>query len=186
MTDVIQKSHVVAFINCNDKVSQLEPYKSALKMINANAQFMVLNKNMIAEDAFVEPLPYDVNKDIIEIEPSDFGTFYIDTFDHKDNYENKVLSFTGQIFLSDKLPKNTFIVGRKVMNCCADDIQLCGFLVKSFLNKKIKDQSFIKIIAKSKYEYSMEYNEMELVLDPIDIIQVNDLDNEVLDLTNPW
>ena len=185
MSDTIQKSHVVTFINCRDKIKQLEPYKGALKMINSKAKFMILNENMLAEDAFIEPLPYDITKDIIEINPSDFGTFYIDTFDHKNNYENKVVSFIAQVFISEKLPQGTFIIGRKVMNCCADDIQLCGFLVKSFLNKKIKDQSFIKIIAKSKYEYSMEYNEMELVLDPIDIIQVNDLEKEVLDLTNP-
>ena len=72
------------------------------------------------------------------------------------------------------------------MNCCADDIQLCGFLVKSTLNQKLKDQTFIKILAKSKYEYSKEYNEVELILDPIEIIQVQALENEVLDLTNPF
>ena len=186
MTDIIQKSHVVAFINCKDKIKQLEPYKSALKMINGNAQFMILNENMVAEDAFEEPLPYDVTKEVIEIEPGDFGTFYIDTFDSKDNYENKTLLLVGQVFLSDKLPKGTFIIGRKVMNCCADDIQLCGFLVKSTLNKKLKDQSFVKILAKSKYEYSKEYNEVELILDPIEITPVKDLENEVLDLTNPF
>ena len=186
MTNMIQKSHVVAFINCKDKVEQLEPYKSALRMINSNAQFMILNSNMVAEDAFEEPLPYDITKEVIEIETQDFGTFYIDTFDHKDNYQDKVVSFIGQVFTSKKLPKGTFIIGRKVMNCCADDIQLCGFLVKSCLNHKIEDRSFVKIKARAKYEFSKEYNEEELMLDPIEITKVESLVNEVLDLTNPF
>ena len=186
MTNMIQKSHVVAFINCKDKVSQLEPYKSALRMINSNAQFMLLNSNMIAEDAFEEPLPYDITKEVIEIETQDFGTFYIDTFDHKDNYQNKIVEFVGQVFISKKLPKGTFIIGRKVMNCCADDIQLCGFLVKSFLNQKIEDRSFIKLKARANYEFSKEYNEEELMLEPLEITKVKPLENEILDLTNPF
>ena len=181
--DIIKKSHVVAFINCSDAKKQIEPYKNALKLINSNAQFMLLDENMRASDAFEEPLPYDVTNDIIEIQDCYFGTFYIDTFDHKEVYDGKIVELCVQVFKSDKLPKNTFIGGRKVMNCCADDIQLCGFLVKSTLKQKLEDRSWVKIKAKVSYEFSSDYNEEELMLNPLEITKIEPLENEVLDLT---
>lgn len=180
--DIIKKSSVVCFINCKDAKEQLEPYKNALKMINSNVQFMLLDKEMRATDAFEEPLPYDINKECINILDEDFATFYIDTFDNKDRYEGKEVEYSGQVFLSDKLPKDTFILGRKVMNCCANDIQLCGFLVKSQLGKKLVDRTWVHIKAKIAYEFSKEYNEEELVLYPLEISNTEPLE-DVLNLS---
>ena len=183
MTDIIQKSHVVAFINCKDKIKQLEPYKSALKMINGNDQFMILNENMVAEDAFEEPLPYDIEADVIKIEERDYGTFYIDTFDHKERYEGKTVEYDIMVVLSDKLPLNSFIAGRFIMNCCADDVQLFGFLADSTLGLKLKDREWIHLKAEIAYEWSEEYSEEELVLKPISIDRIQGPKEKVLDLT---
>ena len=181
-TDIIKRSNVVVFINCQDAKKQIEPYRSALKMINPNAQFMLLNENMQAMDAFEEPLPYDVEAKVIEIKDHDFATFYIDTFDHKDRYNNKIVEYNLQVFKSDKLPKGTFIGGRKVMNCCANDIQLCGFLVKSELGMNLQDRSCIHIKAKLIYEFSSDYNEEEVMLEPISIEPIKDFEEEVLNI----
>ncbi|MDD7735756.1 MAG: GTP-binding protein [Bacilli bacterium] len=180
--DIIKKSQVVVFTKCNDASKQIEPFKSALKMINSNAQYMIMNEDMKAFDAFEEPLPYDVTKEVITIEDRDFATFYIDTFDHKDRYNDKIVEYDGQVFFSKKLPKNTFILGRKIMNCCAQDIQLCGFLVKSCLGKKLKDRTYIHIKAKLVYEFSSDYNEEEVMLEPIEIKEIEPLKEEVLNL----
>ena len=120
--------------------------------------------------------------EVITIEDQDFPTFYIDTFDHKDRYNEKIVEYDGQVFFSKKLPKNTFILGRKIMNCCAQDIQLCGFLVKSCLDKKLKDRSYIHIKAKLVYEFSSDYNEEEVMLEPIKIKEIEPLKEEVLNL----
>lgn len=181
--DIIKRSSVVCFINCTDSSKQIEPYRSALKMINSNTQFMIMDKEMRAKDAFEEPLPYDCNKDIITFSNDDYMTFYIDTFDHKERYENKIVEYDSQVFMSNKLPKDTFIAGRKVMNCCANDIQLCGFLVKSTLGMKIKDRSWIHIKAKLVYEFSKDYNEEEVMLEPIEIKLIDPLDDDVLNLS---
>lgn len=182
--DIIKRSNVVVFTKYNDPKIQIEPYRSALKMINSNAQFMLLNEKMQATDAFEEPLPYDISRDVIEIKDDDFATFYIDTFDHKERYENKIVDYNVQVFKSNKLPKGTFIAGRKVMNCCANDIQLCGFLVKSMLNKNLKDHSCIHIRAKLVYEFSKDYNEEEVMLEPIVIEEIENFKEEVLSLVN--
>ncbi len=180
--DIIKRSSVVCFINCSDPASQIEPFKSALKMINSNTQFMIMDDKMRAQDAFEEPLPYDVDKSVITFDSKDYVTFYVDTFDHKERYENKIVEYDGQVFMSKKLPKGTFIIGRKVMNCCANDIQLCGFLVKSTLGKKIVDRSWIHIKAKLVYEFSNDYHEEEVMLEPLEITEISPFEEEVLNL----
>ena len=180
--DVIQRAGVVAFTKVTDAKTQLEPYRSALKIINPNTMYMILNEDMKAFDAFEEPLPYDIEAPVIEIKDEDYATFYIDTFDHKDRYEGKVVEYNTQVFKSKKLPEGTIIGGRKVMNCCANDIQLCGFLVKSTLGKDLKDRSCIKIRAKLVYEYSEEYQEEEVMLEPISIEEAPNFEEEVLNL----
>ena len=59
-----------------------------------------MNEDMKAFDAFEEPLPYDVTKEVITIEDRDFATFYIDTFDHKDRYNDKIVEYDGQVLFS--------------------------------------------------------------------------------------
>lgn len=180
--DVIQRAGVVAFTKVTDASKQLEPYRSALKIINPNTMYMILNEDMKAYDAFEEPLPYDVEAPVIEIKDEDYATFYIDTFDHKDRYENKIVEYNTQVFKSKKLPAGTIIGGRKVMNCCANDIQLCGFLIKSTLGKDLKDRSCIRIKAKLVYEFSEDYNEEEVMLEPISIEEAPNFEEEVLNL----
>jgi hypothetical protein len=186
MVDLIKRSQLVVFINVKDKSTQLEPFRTALKMASSQCAYYVMDEKFTASDAFEEPLPYDVEAPIIKVERDDYATFYIDTFDHKERYENKIVEYDNQIFFSDKLPANTFISGRMVMNCCANDVQLCGFLVKGNLGKKLKDRAWIHIKAKIVYEFSPEYNEEECMLEPIEITEIEAPKEAVLNLSgNP-
>ena len=38
----------------------------------------------------------------------------------------KTLKFKGIVARDGKIPDDTFVVGRHVMTCCADDVQYCG------------------------------------------------------------
>ena len=180
--DMIKQSHVVCFTKV-DGPEVLAPYQTALKLINNNCEYMIMDENLRAQDAFEEPLPYDIEQDVIKIEERDYGTFYIDTFDHKERYDGKTVEYDIMVVLSEKLPPNSFIAGRFTMNCCADDIQLFGFLANNTLNKPLKDRQWIHMVAKISYEWSEEYNEEELVLKPISIDLIEGPKDKVLDLT---
>ena len=144
---------------------------------------MVMDKQGRLIDAFKKVYPYDKDADIIKIEDKDYGFWYIDTFEAKDVYENKCVEFNAMVVLSNKLPKNTFIAGRLAMTCCSNDIQLYGHLCLNNQKIKLKDRSFVHIVANVKYEWSEQYNEEELVLYPISISNIAPLENPVLDLT---
>lgn len=180
--DMIKNSSVVCFTKLeNGEV--LAPYQTALRLINNNAQFMLMDDQLRAQDAFEEPLPYDVDAPVIKIEERDYGTFYIDTFDHKDRYQGKIVEYDTMVVLSDKLPEGTFIAGRLIMNCCADDVQLFGFLADSKLGLDLKDRQWIHIKARVEYQWAEEYNEEELVLKPITIDLIDEPKEKILDLT---
>ena len=181
-TDMISQSDIVCFINVEDE-TVISKYQTSLKLASSRAQFFFMNEKNIAKQAFEDPLPYDINADIIQIKNEDYGTFYIDTFDHKERYDGKNVEYDIMVVKGPKLPKGTFIAGRMIMNCCANDVQLCGFLCNNTLGKELKDRSWIHLKAKLVYEYSEEYKEEECVLYPLSIEPIKEIEDAVLNLS---
>lgn len=180
--DIIKQSDVVVFINVNGELEKLAPYSSSLKLTNGNAQYMEMDKNGNLQDAFEIELPYDLNADVIAIKDDDYGIWYIDTFDHREKYIDKVVEFNCMAVLSDKLPKGTFIAGRLAMTCCSNDIQLYGHLALNKASFKIKDRMWLHIKAKITSKWSDEYKEEEIILVPDSIEKINEIKNPVLNL----
>lgn len=178
--ELIEFSDVVVFNRADD--IDLSQYQTGLKLMNSNAQFMIIGEDGITKKAFEEPLPFDINKDIIEIENDDFGIWYIDTFENPKRYEGKTVSFNGYVSISKKLPKGSCIIGRHAMTCCADDIQFYGHLCMNVDKFKVKNKTWVNVVARIEFEYSEEYQEEEAVLYPVSITPSKPLKKAVLDL----
>ncbi len=179
--DLIAFSDLVAFNRCED-IDKLKPYQTGLKLMNSNAQFVIMDEDGNTKKAFEDPLPYDITKDIIKIASEDYGRWYIDTFENPERYRGKKVEFDAIVTLSKKLPKGSFIAGRYAMTCCASDVQLYGHLCQSTLGLKLKNKTWVHIVARFEYEYSKEYQEDEGVLYPIDIKIIPPLKDPILDL----
>lgn len=182
--DVIKQSDVVVFINVNGELDKLAPYSSSFKLTNGNAQFMEMDKEGRLQDAFEIELPYDIEAPVINIKDEDYGIWYIDTFDHRDKYIDKVVEFNCMAVLSKSLPKKTFIAGRLAMTCCSNDIQLYGHLAIDNATFTIKDRMWLHIKARITSKWSEEYQEDELVLVPESIEKIKEIQNPVLNLAN--
>ncbi len=182
--DTVKQSDVVVFINvAEEDKEKLEGYSSSFKLTNSNAQYMVMDKKGLLSDAFKVELPYDIDAPIIQIKNEDYGIWYIDTFDHKEDYEGKTIEMNVMVVLSNKLPKNTFVAGRLAMTCCSNDIQLYGHLCQNTLKMKLKDRCWIHLVAKMHYQFSEQYQEEECVLTALSIKTIEPLQDPVLDLT---
>lgn len=182
--DAVKQSDVVLFINVKEEDKEkLETYSSSFRLSNQNAQYMIMDEDGRLSDAFKVVLPYDIEAPIIKINDNDYGIWYIDSFDHKDQYEGKTVEMNVMVVLSNKLPKNTFIAGRLAMTCCSDDIQLYGHLCIDNAKFKLKDRSWIHLVATMHYQWSEQYQEEECVLYPVSIEKIKELENPVLDLT---
>lgn len=69
-------------------------------------------------DEIEDPLPYDLEAPVVNIEDDDYALFYRDLSEEMNKYEGKTLRFKGLIARDG----SNVLAGRHVMTCCADDI----------------------------------------------------------------
>lgn len=177
--ELFKQADLVIFNRCDDPL-ELREYQTNIKMINNQADYIAMNNEGKVCDAFEKELPFDINADVIEIKDDDYGEWYMDTFDNKDNYEGKKVSFNALVVKSDKLPLNTFVAGRLAMTCCADDIQLFGHLCNGSLDVILEDRDWIHLECIVNYEYNEEYQEEEAILTPLKIEKIEPISKPVL------
>lgn len=73
-------------------------------------------------DEIQDPLPYDLEADVVDIKDEDYAVFYRDLSEEMDKYDGKVLRFKGIVARDRSLGDKSLLAGRHVMTCCADDI----------------------------------------------------------------
>ena len=81
-------------------------------------------------DTIEDPLPFDVNAPLIEIEDKDYAIWYADMNDNEESYYGKHIKFKGRTLLGGGLADNEFVIGRHIMSCCVEDIQFGGLVAK--------------------------------------------------------
>lgn len=99
----------------------------------------------VEEDDIEDPLPFDVDADIIEIRDDDYAIWYRDMSENPSKYVGKILKFKGIVGRDAMLGDKACIFGRHVMTCCEDDIQFSGLVLKAkeTINLKSRDWAII-------------------------------------------
>ena len=115
-------------------------------------------------DEIVDPLPYDINADVIEIADRDYAFFYRDLMENMQNYEGKTVRFKGLVAVDKKLKKGTIVVGRHIMTCCEADITYSGVVVKHTSSLPLKLRDWVILTAKISIEYDKIYDDEGPVL----------------------
>jgi len=108
-------------------------------------------------DDIEDPLPYDLNAPIIEIEDEDYALFYRDITEEPEKYDKKTVKFKGQVAKLRREKVGMFAPGRFVMTCCADDITFMGIPCKWAGAEKLKPRSWVKVTAKVSVQYHAVY-----------------------------
>jgi uncharacterized membrane protein YcgQ (UPF0703/DUF1980 family) len=106
------------------------------RMLRGNIKAINRNAQIFYEGSFGEPvqlkqglLPFDLNADVLDIKDDDYGLWYMDCVENPMKYANKKIILRG--YYAENIPgyKQTFIMGRRAMVCCAADTSLCGITV---------------------------------------------------------
>ena len=79
-------------------------------------------------DDIEDPLPFDVNAPVIEIEDNDYALWYRDLDEKMGEYEGKTVKFKGVCGNSAALKGSDFVIGRQLMTCCVEDIRMAGLV----------------------------------------------------------
>ena len=77
-------------------------------------------------DDIEDPLPFDINAPVIQVQDEDFALWYRDVTEEPQKYQGKSVCFKAQAAMLRREKKGMFAPGRFVMTCCEDDIQFCG------------------------------------------------------------
>ncbi len=109
-------------------------------------------------DEIEDPMPFDVDAPVIEVEDRDFAWFYRDLAENTEGYAGKTVRFKGMAAVSAKVPKGCIVLGRHIMTCCEADIAYDGFVVKlNGLVTGVKTRDWLTVTAKIAVEYNSVY-----------------------------
>ena len=175
----IFQADVVIINRCDDDTPKGK-FRCALKVINRKAQIAYERADGTVDTGEMEELPYDLNKDIIDITDMDYGIWYMDALDDPRKYEGKKVRFLALVYRPEKLKKGVFVPGRFAMTCCADDIAFVGFKCKYDKASEIPHKSWITITAEMHNEFAMEYKGKGPVLYAVDVQPAEKPEDELI------
>ena len=111
----------------------------------------------LVPDEIEDPLPFDINAPVIEIEDRDFALFYRDLTEEKEKYKGKKVRFKALAAADKKFPDGICALGRHIMTCCVEDIQYCALVAKIPDGVKIENSKWYLVDAEIDIRFSRLY-----------------------------
>ncbi|MBQ9828342.1 MAG: GTPase [Lachnospiraceae bacterium] len=174
-SDMVRNSDMVYFNRCTEDLP-LASYRRSVKVINQAADAIFEDVDGNECNIFKEQLPFDINAEVIEIAPEDYGIWYVDALDDPKKYVGKKVRFTALVIKSRKPKAPYFVPCRMAMTCCAADMQLIGFVCSYSKAPTLKEGDWIDITAKVGYGFSKVYRGKGIILEPVSIESTKGLD----------
>jgi len=156
---MLRNSELVIVNRCDGIADEkLTSYRRTIRAMSRESEIVLEDKNGEIEQATMEEdLPYDINADVIEIKPADYGIWYIDCMDQPERYKGKTVEFTAMVLKSPKFPKGQFVPGRMAMTCCEADMTFLGFICKAREARLLETRQWVHVKAKIAKEYWQDY-----------------------------
>ena len=154
--DMIRNTDMVVFNRCKEG-DPLPAYRRGIKVANQSAEVIFENEEGEMDDIFQDEMPFDIDAPVIEIQPEDYGIWFVDAMDHPDRYVGKTLRFKARARRPRGMGSKFFIPGRTAMTCCADDMQMIGYICKSPIAPQLKHGQWVMVTARVEFEYDKFY-----------------------------
>lgn len=168
VAEMVRKSEMIIFNRC-DGIKELSSYKRNVKAVNQQAEIIFEDSQGEINEMMEEELPYDLKQDVISLDDTGYGVWYLDSLDHIERYEGKTVQFIGQVLKPKSFPNDYFVPGRLAMTCCADDMAFLGFACEFEGAEGLKEKSWVKVTAKVACEYWADYQSEGPVLHAISV-----------------
>ena len=166
--DKLRSCELVVFNRFNGSMDKMEFHKivrAASRRADIAYEYV---GGKVEYDDIVDPMPFDLNADIVEIGDDDYAEWYRDMSEEPKKYENKTVRFKCRALVRKKMPDHTFIVGRHVMTCCVEDIQFAGLVCQWDKADTVKDDTWIILTARINFKFNRAYSKKGPVLTYID------------------
>ncbi|MBQ4423647.1 MAG: GTPase [Clostridia bacterium] len=157
VVDKLTTAELVIFTRVEPEQDKTELHK-LVRGVSRGAQIVYdFTDGTSEEDTVEDPLPFDVNADIIEIADVDYALFYRDLVDEPEKYEGKTVRYKGLCANNMRLPKDTFLAGRHIMTCCEADIAYCPLVCKWDRAKSVKHKGWGMVEGRINEKFSNIY-----------------------------
>lgn len=156
--DKLKTCDVVNFNRMTDKTDKMELHRIVRSVGRRTDILYDYGDDRVEPDDIEDPLPFDIDAPVIEIADVDFALWYSDMMENMERYDGKNVLFKGYLGHDPSLPKGTFVAGRHVMTCCADDVQYAGILCKWKNAASVENASWGMVEAKVKIEKNKVYS----------------------------
>lgn len=157
LAEMIRNSEMIIFNRCDNVREDLGSYKRNIKAVNLSADIIFEDANGEINEIFEEDLPYDLNRDLIELDNTGYGIWYLDAMDHLERYIGKKLQFVAMVLKPTGFPDGYFVPGRMAMTCCADDMAFLGYACEFAGAGALKQKEWVKVTAVVAKEYWEDY-----------------------------
>ena len=147
----LTESELIVINRCGEGTDR-SAFRRALKIQNPQAQLIFEDEDGQIIPQTEEDLPFDIKADEIEVDDVDFGTWYVDAYEHPEHYLHKEITFLAQTFRPKGMPDNLMIPGRQIMTCCADDVRFYGYPCKISGKLQFEQRGWARFKARFEYE----------------------------------
>ena len=164
--DKLQSAELVVFNRFKPEYDKMEFHK-IVKAVSRRADIAYeYDDHRVEYDDIEDPLPFDFDAPVIEIEDDDYALWYRDISEDPKKYSGKTVKFKGLTIVNNRMPPLCFAIGRQVMTCCVEDIKYHGVLCELIgINFKMPpNNAWITVTAKISYRYHKAYGRKGIVL----------------------
>ena len=112
VVDKVGGCEMVVFNRVDESTDKMELHK-IVRAINRRCDIMYEDREGNVEyDEIEDPLPFDIEADVIEIKVEDYGIWYRDITEVMKKYSGKTVKFKAQVAHLKKKEKDSFVPGR--------------------------------------------------------------------------
>ena len=152
VVDKFKGPDLVVFNRCEEDTDIMALHKLVRGVSRKPQIIYERSDGAIKQDDIIDPLPFDIDADVIEIADRDFAIWYRDLVEEMSKYEGKTVKFKGIVATDPKLPKDSFAIGRHVMTCCVDDIEYKALACIDSPLDNVDKRDWLTITAKIKMD----------------------------------
>ena len=177
--DKMKSPEAIVFKYFDSSMDKME-YHKVVRVINRRCQILYeYSKDEVELDNIEDPLPYDINADVIEISDKDYAIWYTDMNEDEAKYYNKTIKVKGRTLLGGGLDDDEFVIGRHIMTCCVEDIQFGGLVAKWPEARSLEHGGWVVMAAVVRKEFNHMYQSEGPVFDVMNVEKVTAPEEEV-------
>ncbi len=182
VVDKLMTAEMVVFNRAPEDVDKDFIHKT-VRGVSRGAQIaLIFPDGKVYYDETEDPLPFDLNANVINIEDRDYALWYRDIAESEESmkkYDGKVVRFKGRVFDEKRMGMELYLIGRHVMVCCQDDITYRSLICRFGKKPPFKTNDWVTVTARITLENHKMYETRGPILNIMEIEAAQPPEQEV-------